>query len=452
VKRKDVVVADSSSRNSIGKMLSGLGWPLIIGLAACSMFYVLIIQGPLNTPSMHRYFATHPVAYAIVAMFFVGAAALTLKLADVVSQTRGLKTFHLRPPADFHDTDAAAAHLLGEMSSKPSSVQDSYLANRLREAVEFVIRKGSGAGLDDELKYLSDLDAARQQDSYGLVRIIIWATPMLGFLGTVIGITQALGDLDPQELANSIQTAMDGLLSGLYIAFDTTAVALSLSIVLMFVQFLVDRVEMSLLGSVDERATQELLGKFNDSGFRSDPHLIAVDRMSVAVAKTTEQLMHQQTALWRETIEDSNQQWSNMVETSGEVMRTALSNSLETSLANHADRLAKIGREADEQVRTRWEQWQTALSDNARLLHSQQQEMVRQGEIMADVINATGDIVKLEKALNENLHLLAGSKNFEDTVMSLSAAIHLLNARLGHTSDLGQKVELGKSDIQDRAA
>ena len=50
---------------------------------------------------------------------------------------------------------------------------------------------------------------------------------MLGFLGTVIGITQALGDLDPEELANSIQTAMDGLLSGLYVAFDTTAVALS---------------------------------------------------------------------------------------------------------------------------------------------------------------------------------------------------------------------------------
>ncbi|MBP86674.1 MAG: hypothetical protein CMJ64_08160 [Planctomycetaceae bacterium] len=445
-------MADSNNRNSIGRMLSGLGWPLIIGLAGCSMFYVMIFQGPLNTPAMHRYFATHPVAYAEVAMFFVGAAALILKLADVVSQHRGLKKLSLKPPASFQDTDTAASHLLKELSSKPSSVQDSYLANRLREALEYVTRKGSAAGLDDELKYLSDLDAARQQDSYGLVRIIIWATPMLGFLGTVIGITQALGDLDPEELANSIQTAMDGLLSGLYIAFDTTAVALSLSIVLMFVQFLVDRVETSLLASVDERATHEMLGKFDDNGFHSDPHLIAVDRMSVAVAKTTELLMHQQTDLWRETIEDSNVQWRDMLETSGEQMRTALTNSLDTSLASHADRLAQLGKEADEQVRTRWEQWQTALSDNARLLHSQQQEMVRQGEIMTDVIKATGDVVKLEQALNENLHLLAGAKNFEDTVMSLSAAIHLLNSRLGHITDSGHKVELGKSDTQGRAA
>ena len=29
---------------------------------------------------------------------------------------------------------------------------------------------------------LSDMDAARQHESYALVRILIWATPMLGFL------------------------------------------------------------------------------------------------------------------------------------------------------------------------------------------------------------------------------------------------------------------------------
>lgn len=433
-------------------MLSGLGWPLIIGLAACSMFYVLIFQGPLNTPSMHRYFATHPVAYAEVAMFFVGAAALLLKLADVLTQHRGLGRFTVDPPTDYRDTEEASKHMLGQLATESSATQESYLGNRLRDALEYVRRKGSAAGLDEELKYLSDVDAARQQESYGLIRIIIWATPMLGFLGTVIGITQALGDLNPEELANSIQTAMDGLLSGLYVAFDTTAVALSLSILLMFVQFLVDRLETSLLATVDERAMTEMLGKFDENGFRSDPHLIAVERMSVAVAKTTELLMHQQTELWRETVEDSNVQWREMLEKSGEQMRTALTDSLDTSLASHADRLAQLGREADEQVRTRWEQWQTALSSNARLLHSQQEEMVRQGAIMNEVVSATGDVIKLEQALNDNLQHLSGATNFEDTVMSLAAAIHLLNSRLGHASDGGPKVELDKSDSQGRAA
>jgi len=42
------------------------------------------------------------------------------------------------------------------------------------------------------LKYLSDLDAAHAQAGYGLFRVIVWAIPITGFLGTVIGITMML--------------------------------------------------------------------------------------------------------------------------------------------------------------------------------------------------------------------------------------------------------------------
>ena len=163
---------------------------------------------------------------------------------------------------------------------------------------------------------------------------------MLGFLGTVIGITVALGSLSPEALINAPKEAMEGLLGGLSVAFDTTALALSLSIVLMFVQFLVERIESALLTSVDDIAAKELLDRFDESGFGSDPHLVAVDRMTVAVAKTTEMLAQKQTDLWQRTIEASNVQWRDMLESSGDKMRTALTESLETSLASHADRLA----------------------------------------------------------------------------------------------------------------
>ena len=65
------------------------------------------------------------------------------------------------------------------------------------------------------------------------------------------------------------------------------------------------------------------------------------------------------------------------------------------------------------------------------MLHAQQVEMVKLSEMMARVVEATGEVRKLESSLNSNLQSLAGAKNFEDTVMSLSAAIHLLNTRLG---------------------
>ena len=50
---------------------------------------------------------------------------------------------------------------------------------------------------------------------------------MLGFLGTVIGITLALGDLSPQSLVNEPEVAMQGLLGGLSIALTSDHLALA---------------------------------------------------------------------------------------------------------------------------------------------------------------------------------------------------------------------------------
>jgi len=152
------------------------------------------------------------------------------------------------------------------------SSRQSYLGRRLRDALQQVQRKGSADGLDNELKYLSDLDAARQQDSYGLVRIVIWATPMLGFLGTVIGITQALAIWTPNSWPRTFRH--DGVPVGRPVReVDTTAVALSLSTSMMFIQFLMDRVETQLLSTVDIRSNEALVGRFAEIGSGSDPHL-----------------------------------------------------------------------------------------------------------------------------------------------------------------------------------
>jgi len=53
--------------------------------------------------------------------------------------------------------------------------------------------------------------------------------------------------------------------------------------------------------------------------------------------------------------------------------------------------------------------------------------------------------------LPTNLSALAGSKNFEDTVMSLAAAIHLLNSRLGGLAEPSH-IELKHAQGKGRAA
>ena len=447
-----MVVSARQERNGLLVIVGNLGWPLLLGGAASVIFYTLLYRGPLNTPQMHRYFSSHPVLICETIFFFVGLASLLLKVFEVLGQHVALGVVRLEERPASGQKPGEAVRLLEAIGQLPAAARNSYLGRRLRDALQFVARRGSADGLEDELKYLADMDAARQQDSYALVRIVIWATPMLGFLGTVVGITQALGDLDPQLLATDIQKAMEGLLAGLYVAFDTTALALTLSMTLMFIQFLIDRVETHLLGSVDLRTNEALVGRFEHLGGSADPHVASVERMGQAVLQTLGDVVQQQVTLWQGTIQAAHEQWSQLVETAGQQLRGSLTAALDQSLQKHAAEMDRQDRESADRVRTRWEQLQTALSDNARMMKTQQQEMNRQSELLLQVVHATGDVVQLEQALNANLATLAGAKNFEDTVMSLSAAIHLLTTRINGPPDSTAVVDLKHAQSRGRAA
>jgi biopolymer transport protein ExbB/TolQ len=433
-----------------GSLLASLAWPFILGLAAACGFYYLVFRGPLAHPLVTRYFAGHPINMVETALFCIGLVALAQKLGSLFGQQAALSS-DLLPDKSLGQSVAKASEWLDSLSNLNAAVRNSYLGRRLTAALETVERKGSADALDADLQNLSDLEAGRAHDSYGLVRIIIWAIPMLGFLGTVVGITEALGKLDPTELATAVEVAVDGLKNGLYVAFDSTTIALSFAIVLMFLNFALDRWETQILAVVDQRVLHELAGRFELTGSASDPQIAAVQRMGLAVVKATEQLVQKQVELWQRALSSAHDEWQRISRQSTEQMQHALGTALSQSLAQHAAHLAKSEQASAEQLSQRWEQWQTALSHNARLLHAQQVEMVKQGELMTQAIRAAGDVVQLERALNDNLSALSGAKNFEDTVMSLAAAIHLLNARLSHTAE-GQRIELKSPLPKGRAA
>jgi biopolymer transport protein ExbB/TolQ len=461
---------ERENRSSIGSMFASLTWPLVLGLAATTGFYALVYQGrplfglipvsyrgPFHHPLLQRYFAGHPINVIETALFFIGLAALLIKLLELLSEFTVLSSVSLGDEPG-NQPASNASHLLQSLAQLPSRARSSYLGRRLAEALESVLQRGSADGLTDELKYLSEVDGGRAQDSYSLVRIVIWATPMLGFLGTVVGITDALGDLGRElstsggaDAGGSLSTAMQGLLAGLYVAFDTTAIALCFSIGLMFIQFMLDRGESELLSAVDHRASDELIGRFELNGLSSDPNIQMMQRMSQGILKSTEQLVQRQADLWQQSIAAAHDQWTRVSRSSTEQMQTALGAALNQSLGQLASQLAKCEQNSTEQLAQRWEQWQTVLSQNARLLHAQQQEMVKQSELMTQAIRAAGDVVQLERALNENLSALAGAKNFEDTVMSLAAAIHLLTTRLGHAPET-HTLEFKHAQARGRAA
>ena len=420
-----------SKSTAVHQVLSALGWPIVYGLSATAAFYIFTLRGPLDLPTVNRYFAAHPVSFLATGMFFVGAAALILKLRDVMSNASALNEQLLPDPPTGGQRVGEAMRLLEHLSQLSEPVRNSYLGRRLRDGLQFVTRRGMADEIDEELKYLADQELTRQHNSFALVRIIIWATPMLGFLGTVIGVAQALGNLDASELATNADVAMEKLLSGLYVAFDTTALALCLSIVLMFIQFFVDGLETQVLEEADSLATAQLSGRFQQFAGRLDPYVVPIERMSQAVIQSSEQLVGKQVNLWQVTLGEMQQQWHQMMSLAGDSLRESLSVSLDGSLTSHADRLVELEKSAAAEAEARWKQWNGAIAENADCMIEQREELVRQGELMKSAVDAVGDVINLEKTLNDNLNTLAGAKHFEEAVAGLSAAIQLLGSQVG---------------------
>jgi biopolymer transport protein ExbB/TolQ len=416
--------------------------PLVWGGLVTIGFYTLLDSGQFAAMGLggpveeyfKRYFAGHWVEYVEGGLFFLGMAALVIKLFDVVGQ---FGTFGKPLLNEANNEPQAPAHcelLLAKLDALPERLKQSLLGIRLKEALEHVRRAGSADKLDEELKYLSDMAALQAHGSYALVRIIIWAIPIMGFLGTVIGITMAIANISPQQLEESLPEVT----AGLGVAFDTTAVALTQSIFLMFGQFICDKLEGRLLARVDARALAELAGRFQQIGGGGDPQVAAVRRMAEAVLQTTERMVQRQAELWQSTIEQAQQRWLHTTNTTQQQLETALSRALSASLQSHAQQLTAAEQAAAEQNHRHWSGVQQALVRSTEAIATQQRELAQQGVVLKQIVEATGQVTRLEESLNRNLAALAGSQNFEETVQSLAAVIHLLNARLGQAPAVTQ--------------
>lgn len=437
-------MAQNDKRKGLLSSLSSLGWPIFLGGWATVIYFLLVFRGPLHYDFLIRYTAGHAINMTEVGLFFIGLAALICKLFTLSGEMGADTAIELPQASEGESTEEACSSILARLDELPARLQSTYLGKRLRSVAQTVARRGLADGIDEDLRYHADLDIGSQQESYGIVRIAIWAIPMLGFLGTVVGITMALGDfgnsLGSGKANGDLNTSMTGLLAGLYVAFDTTALALALAMVLMFIQFILERMESQLLALVDDRAASELAGRFEQLGASRDPVVASVNRMSAALVRSIESMGQQQAEIWRATIEDT-----------GRLFADSLASTLDRSLGGFADSLGRQEHAALDHLQNRLGHWQSALEQNASLLAAQQQEILRQSELLAQVASATGDVAKLETALNRNLESLAGSKNFEDTVMSLSAAIQLLSTRLRQTGPAA--IELPASKRQrDKAA
>lgn len=438
-------------------------------LGSCGFF---LFAWAVPTAWVDRYFLGHPVAIATTIMFALGIGLLlikTLRLSAAARLTAELRDDDLAPvvPADAssadqwlaeHDAGRVATQWLAALAELPQAAQQSPLVVRLNELLWRQSSRVTTAPLADDQREVSAREGDAAHDSLQLVRIIIWAIPMLGFLGTVVGITQTLGGLDFTDGA----AAVDRLKSGLYVAFDTTALGLVLSVVAIFLQFPVERSEQRLLAEIDRRVARLLATHLPADVAADNPtaHIsLLCDGIRVAVAQS----LASQTELWRTTIDAAHAHWERVADENGQRIGEALVSGLAPVLQQHAAALAEHSESLGQHVSSlnhvrqawnadleqRWQTWSDAFARGSDLLSEHQQSLLQQStaltrqsaslaEYSGRLADQTGELAETSRQAEQLSQL---QRSLDSSLLRLAE----VNAAVQHSLQIRDEAKLANT-------
>jgi biopolymer transport protein ExbB/TolQ len=404
-----------------------LGLPLAAGVLA--LFHL----GPLRNSPLFRYVQYH-VQMAEVALFCCAVAALAVKVFRLAVEYEALRT-DILPRWDGKAVPVdQAATLMASIDRQPDRVRGSWLGGRIRAVLEFICQRQTVADLDDQMRALADTDAMAQEESFSLLRLITWAMPILGFLGTVLGITGAISGLTPEAL----EEGMSGFTNGLSEAFDSTALALALTMITMFLTSLVEKQEKSVLERVDGFIDRCLAHRWKRDALDQAPVLAMVKQSTDALAASVEGLVQRQAEVWSSALAEPERRAAAVQERMLQQLLLGLQKAMEGTLATHAQRLAALEQQSVQQSAGLMQQLAALAASVRDTGREQQQALARlaesigsQAAVLGKIQEGETNLVHLQAVLHQNLAALAGSGAFEEAVHSLSAAVHMLTTRVG---------------------
>jgi biopolymer transport protein ExbB/TolQ len=154
------------------------------------------------------------------------------------------------------------------------------VVERLRRALLHFAARRDAREVSRQLSNHAQADADWVDSSYTLVRVFIWAVPILGFIGTVMGIGSAVGGFSESVGGAAdiavMKESIGQVTSGLGIAFDTTLLALVMSIFIMFPSSSLQKSEEDFLAIIEDYCDERLLQRLVDDHAeeRSDSRII----------------------------------------------------------------------------------------------------------------------------------------------------------------------------------
>ncbi len=255
-----------------------------IGLMSTFCWYLVMMMLPQKVEGadvtigayLRELFCERGVSqYVTTFLMFWCLAILIMKGINIRKQRRAMMIEALPSDIDseinIHNLSEFHEHII----NFPPMLRNTYIVNRIRKALEYFYIRQNNPEVTQMLASQSEIDANKVIGGYSMVKVFLWSIPIMGFIGTVIGIGGAIGGFgavlggEAGDMA-AIKEPLMNVLDQLGVAFDTTLLALVFSIILSFPASSLQNSEEELITDIDEYCIDNLLRRLNDGGAGSN--------------------------------------------------------------------------------------------------------------------------------------------------------------------------------------
>ena len=166
---------------------------------------------------------------ACMILFFWALAILIYKGVVVWRQQGQLDVDLLQLPGNMPIGPEDTRELIGRLQELPDESRDFLIPSALLDAVQRFSATRNIQDAATAVRESCETHGDRLDSELSTIRYIAWAIPSVGFIGTVRGIGAALS-----QAHRAVEGDITGVTQNLGVAFNSTFIALVLSIVMMF--------------------------------------------------------------------------------------------------------------------------------------------------------------------------------------------------------------------------
>jgi len=190
-----------------------------------------------------------------IVLMFYGLYLMAVRYTKLVSR-RYLVTGDLLQDAGADSN--GLGNWLEELEKLPGHITGTPLVETLKASLRRYLITRDVQNTSDAINASVEAQGVRLEAENSTIRYLIWAIPSVGFIGTVRGIGQALSQAE-KALAGDIATMTDSL----GVAFNSTFVALLISIFLMFFLHQLQRAQDGVLVETQAYCEKFLLNRIS---------------------------------------------------------------------------------------------------------------------------------------------------------------------------------------------